>query len=139
VNFAVLSANATSVECCLFDADGITEIARMPLPARTGDVWHGHMANARSGLVYGVRAHGPWRPDEGHRFNPHKLLLDPYARDIVGSVEWRSEHFGCAVEHSHRPDMRDNAAHALKARVVDAGFHWGNDQPPDIALADTVL
>jgi glycogen operon protein len=97
------------------------------------------LANARSGLVYGLRAHGPWRPDEGHRFNPHKLLLDPYARDIVGSFEWRSEHFGCAVEHSHRPDVRDNAAHALKARVVDAGFHWGNDQPPDIAPADTVL
>jgi glycogen operon protein len=139
VNFAVYSAHATSIECCLFDADGSTEVARMPLPARTGDVWHGHLARAQAGLLYGLRAHGPWRPDEGHRFNPHKLLVDPYARDIVGRFEWRNEHFGFDLAHPHRPDDSDNAAHALKARVVDESFDWGDDRPPDIASSDTVL
>ena len=139
VNFAIYSAHATSIECCLFDADGTTEVARLVLPERTGDVWHGHLAQAQAGLVYGIRAHGPWRPEEGHRFNPNKLLLDPYARDIVGRFEWRDEHFGFNLAHAHQPNRSDNAAHALKARVVDESFDWGDDRPPGTTAADTVL
>ena len=73
VNFAVFSANAQAIDLCLFDAAGTHEIARLRLPGHSGDVWHGHVAGAKRGLVYGLRAHGPWRPDKGHRFNPTKL------------------------------------------------------------------
>ena len=85
VNFAVFSAHAQAVDLCLFDETGTIEITRLRLPAHSGDVWHGFVAGLKPGQVYGLRAHGPWRPDKGHRFNPHKLLLDPYAREIVGS------------------------------------------------------
>ncbi len=93
VNFAVFSEHASAIELCVFDADGRTEQARLPLPARSGDVWHGHLAGAQAGLVYGLRAHGPWLPQQGHRFNPHKLLLDPWAREIVGHFDWADAHF----------------------------------------------
>jgi glycogen operon protein len=77
VNFAVASAHADAIELCVFDAEGRREVARAPLPARSGDVFHGYLPGAAAGLVYGLRAHGPWQPERGHRFNPHKLLLDP--------------------------------------------------------------
>ena len=102
VNFAVFSAHASAVELCLFDADGHTELCRQPLPARTGDVWHGYLPGAAPGLVYGLRAHGPWRPDRGHRFNAHKLLLDPWAREIVAPAagfDWRRPHLGADPRH----------------------------------------
>jgi glycogen operon protein len=121
VNFAVFSQHATRIELCLFDADGRTELQRLPLPTRSGDVFHGHLPHATPGLVYGLRAHGPWRPDRGHRFNPHKLLLDPWAREIVsppGGFDWAAPHTGADPEHPQHPDTRDNAAHAFKARVV---------------------
>ena len=79
VNFAVFSANATRVELCLFDDGGRKEIARLPLPECTNEVWHGYLPDAGPGLHYGYRAHGPYAPERGQRFNPHKLLLDPYA------------------------------------------------------------
>lgn len=119
VNIAVFSAHAQRIDFCLFDDSGRRELQRIALPARTQDVWHGYLPDARPGLVYGLRAHGPWRPDRGHRFNPHKLLLDPYAREIVGRFEWRAEHFGADAQHTGDLDLRDNAAHALKARVVE--------------------
>lgn len=133
VNFAVASAHAEAMTLCLFDETGSTELARLPLPARSGDVWHGWLPGARPGLVYGFRAHGPWQPAAGHRFNDQKLLLDPWAREIVGRHEWRPEHTGA--------DPRDNAEHALKARVVPAAeaFDWAGDQPLLTPLADTVL
>ncbi len=93
VNFAVVSAHAEAIELCVFDAEGRREVARLPLPGRTNDVFHGHLPGAAPGLVYGLRAHGPWAPERGHRFNPNKLLLDPYARDIVGRFEWRDEQY----------------------------------------------
>jgi pullulanase/glycogen debranching enzyme len=86
-----------------------------------------------------LRAHGPWRPDRGHRFNPRKLLLDPWAREIVGAFDWGPEHFGHDGDHPLQPDPRDNAATALKARVVHDSFDWGGDRPPRTPLADSVL
>ena len=138
VNVAVFSAHARAIELCLFDGD--REVARAPLPERTGDVFHGRLPGAGAGLVYGLRAHGPWRPDRGHRFNPNKLLLDPWAREIVapaGGFAWRPEHHGGDLEHAAHMDGRDNARHALKARVVhEAPLAW---RRPRTALADSVL
>ncbi len=139
VNFAVVSAHARTIDLCLFAADGKTELSRAPLPGRSHDVWHGHLEGAAPGLIYGLRAHGAWRPERGQRFNAHKLLLDPYAREIVGQFEWREEHFGAEPHHPHHADPRDNAAFALKARVSDDAYDWGNDVHPHTALADTVL
>ena len=139
VNFAVFSAHAKSVELCLFDAQGVHETSRTALPGHTQDVWHGYLDGAGPGLVYGLRAHGTWRPDRGHRFNPHKLLLDPYAHDIVGHFEWRDEQFGGDPHHPGHLDSRDNAVFALKARVVDTRYDWGADQHLHTPLTDTVL
>jgi len=142
VNVAVFSSHATRVELCLFDAAGLEPTARLDLPARSGDVWHGYLAGAAPGLVYGLRAHGPWRPDRGHRFNPNKLLLDPWAREIVappGGFDWNAPHFGADHEHPLQMDPRDNARSALKARIVHDRFDWQGDRPPHTALADTVL
>ena len=121
VNFAVASEHAQAVDLCLFDDAGRAETARLRLPACTDGVWHGFLHGARAGLVYGLRAHGPYAPQAGHRFNPHKLLLDPYAREIVGRFAWRDEHFGFRRGHADGAasfDARDNAATALKARVA---------------------
>ena len=139
VNFAVFSANAQAMTLCIFSEDGTTELARHPLPAHTSDVWHGYLPGASPGLVYGLRAHGPWRPDRGHRFDDSKLLLDPYARDIVGEFVWREEHFAADRRHPLHMDTHDNAAFALKGRVVADAFEWEGVTPPHTALADTVM
>jgi glycogen debranching enzyme GlgX len=139
VNFAVFSAHAQRMDLCIFDESGVVELSRTPLPGHTQDVWHGRLPGAAPGLIYGLRAHGPWRPDRGHRFNPNKLLLDPYARDIVGQFGWRPEDFGADPLHPHHMDPRDNARHALKARVVDDHFDWGADQLLHTPMAQTVL
>jgi len=145
LNIAVSSTTAHAVELCLFDATGKQQTHRTRLPGHTLDVWHGYLRAepgstlGRPGQLYGLRAHGPWRPDRGHRFNPRKLLLDPYARQIVGQFDWGPEHFGHDGDHPLQPDPRDNAATALKARVVHDPFDWGDDRPPRTPLADTVL
>ncbi|HET9646560.1 MAG TPA: glycogen debranching protein GlgX [Burkholderiaceae bacterium] len=138
LNIAVFSAHAQSIELCVFDPAGEQEIGRETLPGHTGDVWHGFLEGAGAGLVYGLRAHGPWRPEQGLRFNPHKLLLDPYAREIIGRFEWCDEHFDAERPGSHRRDVRDNARHALKARVVADGQAEASPRPLT-PLADTVL
>ena len=130
VNFAVFSAHATAIELCLYDDAGEHEVARLPLPARSGDIWHGHLPGASAGQVYGLRAHGPWQPQQGQRFNPRKLLLDPYAREIVGSFAW---------DDALRDPERDNGATALKARVVHDRFDWQGDRPPATPWSDSVL
>jgi glycogen operon protein len=139
VNFAVFSAHATAIELCLYDDAGRTELARLKLPARSGDVWHGHLGGAGAGLVYGLRAHGPWQPQQGQRFNPHKLLLDPYAREMVGRFEWHDHHRGQASDDPLRIDRHDNAAGALKARVVHDHFDWQGDAPPATPWSDSLL
>src|SRR5205085_11379625 len=102
------------------------------------DVWHGFLPGGAPGLLYGYRAHGPWRPEQGHRFNAHKLLLDPYAREIAGRFEWHDEHFGHDRSNPQRMDGRDNAAQALKAPVVPDADPEPDDRP-FTPLADTVL
>jgi glycogen operon protein len=139
VNVAVSSSTAYSIELCLYDETGRHERARAPLPGHTGDVFHGYLPGAGPGMVYGLRAQGPWWPDRGHRFNPYKLLLDPYARELVGRFEWRAEHFGADANFPGHMDMTDNGPHALKARVVADAFDWEGDRHPYTPLAETVL
>ncbi len=143
INFAVFSVHAQAMVLCVFDETGTHETARYTLPVHTSDVWHGYLPDAQPGLVYGLRAHGPWRPDRGHRFNAAKLLLDPYAREIVGTFGWRDAHFGSDRKLPMHPDSHDNSASALKARVVtgfmDDAFDWEEDHAPLIPLAGTVL
>jgi len=142
INFAVFSAHAERIELCLFDPSGRREVARLTLPEFTDEIWHGYLPNARAGLLYGYRAHGPYQPQAGHRFNPHKLLLDPYARRINGSLRWTDALFGFRVA-SQRADLsfdrRDSAPGMIKAVVADDGFNWGDDRPPNIPWSDTVI
>jgi glycogen operon protein len=118
VNFALAAPNALAVELCLFDATGNTELERLTLPCQTDGIWHGFLPGAQAGLVYGWRVYGPWAPHEGHRFNPAKVLLDPYAREVVGSYQGQDLHLGHDRFNPGQADPQDNAAVALKARVV---------------------
>jgi glycogen operon protein len=139
VNFAVFSEHAQTIELCLFSPDGSSLTAQLKLPGHTVDVWHGYLPAARAGLVYGFRAHGPWRPDRGHRFDASKLLLDPYAREIVGNFIWSSNHFTPDNPHPGLSDTHDNAPLALKARVVHDTFDWGDDAPPATPMSQSIL
>src|SRR5512135_3699122 len=112
VNFTLFSEHADAVELCLFDAKGRHETERIVLREQTDQVWHGYLPRARPGLVYGYRVYGPYEPEEGHRFNSHKLLLDPYAKHIVGQLRWTDAHFGYHIGHKRGDlsfDKRDNA------------------------------
>ncbi|WP_374355961.1 glycogen debranching protein GlgX [Chitinimonas sp.] len=145
VNFAVYALNADKLELCLFDASGRRELARLALPGNQAGVWHGYLPDAEPGLIYGFRAYGPFAPERGLCYNPAKLLLDPYARQLHGSYGGEADY----CDHLHgdpsRPDTRDNGAHAVKAVVQGEGygkvpaFDWQGDQPPGVAWADTVL
>jgi isoamylase len=130
VNFALFSANAERVDLCLFDARGRRELRRIALPEFTDEVWHGYLPDARPGLLYGYRVYGPYEPARGHRFNHHKLLLDPYAKLLAGSLRWNDAHFGYRVGAARADltfDRRDNAAGIPKCVVVDTAFTWGGD------------
>ena len=125
VNFALFSANATKVELCLFDDDGQQEIERIELPEYTDEVWHGYLPDARPGTLYGYRVHGPYEPEAGHRFNPNKLLLDPYAKQLVGELHWDPALFGYTHRHADDDlsfDERDSAA-------VHAEMPWSSTRP----------
>jgi glycogen operon protein len=142
VNFALFSANATKVELCLFDIEGRRELERIELPEYTDEVWHGYLPDARPGTVYAYRVHGPYEPAAGHRFNPNKLLLDPYAKQLVGQLRWNDALFGYRVG-SQRADLsfdrRDSAAAMPKCRVIDPAFTWGRDRPPAIPWEQTIV
>jgi isoamylase len=141
VNFALFSANATKVELCIFDDSGERELERIPLPEYTDEVWHGFLPDARPGTIYGYRVHGPYEPDAGHRFNPNKLLLDPYAKAIVGQLQWGPTLFGYKMESGDDLtfDDRDSAPAMLKCRVIDPAFTWGNDRRPGTAWERTII
>ena len=122
VNFALFSAHAESVELCLFDASGKTETARYAMAEQTHDIWHGYLPGLAPGTVYGYRVYGPYNPHAGHRFNHNKLLLDPYARQLIGEFKWTDAHFGYCQNHPDKDlsfDTRDNADFMPK-RVVTA-------------------
>ena len=105
---------------------------------RTDEIWHGYLPEARPGLLYGYRVHGPYEPEKGHRFNPHKLLIEPYAKHLQGPLRWSDAHFGYRVGNPNADlsfDRRDSAAGTPKCRVIDPAFTWGDDRPPRIALA----
>lgn len=139
VNFAVFSAHATRMVLCLFSADG-RETHRIPLPERDGDVWHGHIAGLRPGQRYGYRAHGPYAPHQGHRFNPNKLLIDPYARRLTGQPHWHDALYGYDIA---RDDLSfstlDSAPFMPRSVVVDPSFSWGNDRPPETPVEESVI
>ena len=141
-NFAVFSGNAERVELCLFDSGGRREIERLELPECTDEIWHGYLPNARPGLIYGYRAHGPYSPQDGHRFNPHKLLLDPYAKRIAGMLRWSDALFGYRI-NSPRGDLsfdrRDSAQSMLKGVVSEDVFDWGDDRPPNVPWSQTII
>jgi glycogen operon protein len=126
-NFTLFSANATKVEVCLFDSAGGTETERIALPEYTDLIWHGYIPDVHPGAVYGVRVHGPYEPSAGHRFNPNKLLLDPYARAHIGHLQWSPECFGYTIGAEDADlsfDERDSAAFVPKCVVVDSDFDW---------------
>ena len=141
-NFAVFSANAWSIEVCLFDPTGRRERVRYTLPECTDEVWHGYLPGVHPGTVYGLRAYGPYQPQYGHRFNPHKLLLDPYARRLVGQFRWTDALYGYRV-HSNRADLsldrRDSAPAMPKCMVVDETFNGSRDTRPDVPWSQTVI
>jgi len=142
VNFAVFSANATAIDLCIFDSTGRKELARLPLPECTDEVWHGYLPDAGPGLVYGYRAHGPYEPRQGHRFNPNKLLLDPYAKQLTGPLRWSDALFGYRLAHPRADltfDRRDSAPAMPKAIVVDDVFNWGDSRRPETPWAETVI
>ncbi|HZT88854.1 MAG TPA: glycogen debranching protein GlgX [Stellaceae bacterium] len=141
VNFALFSASASRVELCLFDAAGEREIERIVLPEYTDEVWHGFLPDARPGTIYGYRVHGPYEPEQGHRFNPNKLLLDPCAKSLQGRLEWNPALFGYTMESGDDLtfDERDSAPFMPKCRVVDPAFTWGDDRPPRIPWERTIV
>jgi len=142
VNFAIFSANATKVELCLFDETAEREIERIELPEFTNEIWHGYLPDARPGTTYGYRVHGPYEPAAGHRFNPNKLVLDPYAKQVVGQLKWDPALFGFKVgspEADLSFDARDSAPYMLKGRVIDPAFTWGGEKRPRISWEGTVF
>jgi glycogen operon protein len=142
VNFALFSENAEKVELCLFDASGRREQERIELPEFTNQVWHGYIVGINPGQLYGYRVHGPYEPRSGHRFNPHKLLLDPYATAIEGSLVLQDVHFGYRRESSKGDlsfDRRDSARAMPKCRVVETAFTWGADRLPNVPWSQSIV
>lgn len=125
-NFALFSAHATKVELCLFNEDGTKELERITLPEYTNEIWHGYLEGVIPGTRYGYRVHGPYEPEQGHRFNPNKLLLDPYAKAHAGELQWNPACFGYILETEDdlTYDERDSAVYVPKSVVVDRDFDW---------------
>ncbi len=142
VNFSLFSENATKVELCLFDGDGGKTERRIPLTEQTHRVWHCYLPEVRPGQLYGYRVHGPYEPEKGHRFNPAKLLIDPYAKAIAGSVQWSNDLFGYEVGDA-RADLsyneEDSAPGMPKCVVIDPAFSWGDDTAPDTPWHKTII
>ena len=142
-NFALYSEHAEKVELCLFDhADSEQEARRIALREQTDMVWHAYLPDVLPGQVYGYRVYGPFKPEEGHRFNPHKVLLDPYAKAIARQARWADEMFGYKLKDAAADltfDDRDNARFAPLAAVIDGAFTWGDDRSPQIPWNKTII
>ncbi len=143
VNFSLFSENATKVELCLFEGrPGYREIDRIEFPECTNRTWHGYLPDVKPGQYYGYRVHGPYDPRNGLRFNPHKLLLDPYAKAIGRDLQWDDSLFGYQVGSPDADlsfDERDSAPYAPLARVIEPGFTWGDDRPPRTPWQNTII
>ena len=142
-NFSLFTEHAERVELCLFDGDD--EEQRIELTERTAHNWHCYLPGVGPGQRYGYRVHGPYEPEEGHRFNPRKLLIDPYAKAIDGPVRWDAANVlpytpGRAADDADlEPDDEDGAGAIPKSVVVDPRFDWEGDRRPDIPLDETVI
>jgi len=142
VNFALFSEGAERVELCIFDRNSRHETRRLALRERTDHVWHGYLPQARPGLLYGYRVYGRYQPHEGLRFNANKLLIDPYARQIVGPLRWHDALYGYRVGHHDADlsfDRRDSAPYMPRCKVIDTAFSWGDDRAPQVPWTDTVI
>ena len=143
VNFAVFSRVATRIEVCLYDpADPHREIDRCNLPEVSEHVWHGYVGDLRPGALYGLRVHGPYDPAQGHRCNPNKLLVDPYAKAVWSEIDWKQPVTGYTPEHEEADlsfDTADSAAGVPKGVIVDPTFDWGDDRPPETPWHRTVI
>ncbi len=141
-NFAIFSAHAEKIELCLFDRTGRRELERIALPEVTDDVWHAFFPEIVPGQVYGYRVYGPYDPERGHRFNHHKLLLDPYAKRLIGHFVWSDAHFAYRTRSARADlsfDKRDNSRSMFKCVVVDDAFTWGDDRSPHTPWHETIL
>jgi len=143
VNFALFSQHATGVDLCLYDSDdpGL-ETHRIPLKERTNRIWHCYSPDIRPGQLYAYRVHGPYAPQRGHRFNPHKVVIDPYARAIAGQIDWHDDLFGYQLGHPERDlsfNPADSAPYVPKCVVVDEAFTWGNDRRPNVPWSDSLI
>jgi glycogen operon protein len=141
-HFALFSAHAEAVELCLFSPDGREEMQRLMLPKREGDIWSGYVAGLMPGTVYGYRVHGPYEPRGGHRFNPNKLLLDPYAKQVIGGLEWDDALYGYTIgadEGDLSFDSRDSAAFMPKAVVQNPEFDWNGDEAIRRPWTETII
>jgi isoamylase len=142
VNFALFSEHADKIELCLFDQGGRHEVARIPVRWQTDEIWHCYLPEARPGQLYGYRVFGRYDPRNGLRFNPAKLLLDPYAKQLVGQLTWSDALFGYRIGSAREDltiDRRDSAPGMPKCRVIDTAFSWGDDRPPRTPWHDTVI
>ena len=143
VNFALFSEHATKVELCLFDAPESTQEAhRITLPEHTDMIWHGYLPDLRLGQLYGYRVHGPYDPKQGHRFNPHKVVLDPYAKAMGRLTRWNDTLFGYRIGDPTEDlsfDPQDNAASAPLGIIIDTAFTWGDDRPPKTPWHKTII
>ena len=141
-NFALFSVHAEKVELCLFHPTEHDEVERIELPEYTNEVWHGYLPEVGPGTLYGYRVHGPYDPENGHRFNPHKLLLDPYAKAFAGELRWSEAHYGYRLDSDERDlsyDDRDSAEGMPKCEVIDPSFDWTGDERPRVAWERTIF
>ncbi|MGH8503189.1 MAG: glycogen debranching protein GlgX [Gammaproteobacteria bacterium] len=141
-NFAIFSAHAEKVELCLFHPTEHREVERIALPEYTNEIWHGYLPEVGPGTLYGYRVHGRYDPENGHRFNANKLLLDPYAKTLVGELQWSEAHFGYQLGSKDQDlsfDERDSAPGMPKCQVIDPAFDWTGDEHPYVPWAKTIF
>lgn len=142
VNFAIYSEDATDVEVCFFDQVDAPETDKYQLRESTGRVWHGYIPGVKPGQLYDYRVNGPYDPEHGLRFNPAKVLIDPYAKAIAGQVNWEAPVFGYKLgdpAEDFSVDTEDNAPGMPKCVVVASQFDWENDRPPLTPLNESVI